>query len=138
MAVGSNWLGLNVFRVDATGNASYVFKPWEKGRAGHWRQARFKVTAEELARLRRVLQEIDYPSLKRGYSSKVMDGAQWYVRVRAGQATKDVGCSNYFPDEVVRLAQFIGQELLPAHGEQIRRAPRIKDEVAWREGERLQ
>jgi hypothetical protein len=120
MGVGSGLHGLDVFRVDGRGQASYVFANGER-----WWRAEFQVSPALLARLRQLLVEVDYPSLKRAYYASVCDGTQWCIRVAAGGTARKVYCDNHFPDGARRLARFVGQELLPAHEDDIKEAGRI-------------
>jgi hypothetical protein len=66
MGVGSGMYGLDVFRVDASGNASYVFST---GYDDWWKRD-FRIPAAEVANLRRLLVKVDYRSMARAYSPK--------------------------------------------------------------------
>jgi hypothetical protein len=51
-----------------------------------------------------------------------------------------VYCDNHFPDAAVRLAQFVGQEVLPAHKAELEQGRRVSPDVGkkaasdlWRE-----
>src|SRR5262245_36727142 len=63
MGVGSGLYGLDVFRVDAQGNARYVFQTGE----GIWWEAEFELPVATLAKLRQLLVDVDYASLARAY-----------------------------------------------------------------------
>jgi hypothetical protein len=128
MGVGSGMHALEVFRVNGSGQVSYLFR----GERGWWWRAEFQVSAEAVARLRRLLVEVNYLSLKRRYYTDWMDGTQWCIRVDAGGVTKKVYCDNHFPPPAVRLASFIGRELLPAHEAEIQKAGRIRESDARR------
>jgi hypothetical protein len=137
MGVGSGWHGLSVFRMNAAGTASYVFPTDNGTRTGQWWRAEFQLAPEEVVRLRRFLQEVNYLSLKRYYHANVMDGTQWCIRVDSAGVTRKVYCNNSFPDAAVRLAEFIGQEVLPAHKASIQKARRISEEVSRRSAKDL-
>ena len=128
MGVGGGWHGLDVFRVDAEGNASYIFTTHD----GRLWKAEFQVPAPTLAKLRQLLVDVNYASLKRAYHADIFDGTQWCIRVDVAGATKKVYCNNYFPDEAVRLASAISQDVLPAHEEEIKSARRIFESTAER------
>jgi hypothetical protein len=123
MGVGSGLSGLDVFRVDAAGNAVYVFATGDSH--GDWWRAEFTVAAPMVTHLRKLLVEIDYPSLKRAYHANVADGTQWCIRVDCAGIVKKMYCNNYFPAAAMRLAAAVGGEILPAHGPEIQKARRI-------------
>lgn len=130
MGVGSGMDGLDVFRVDAEGNATYIFA--NRITHGHvtWWQSEFKVEPAMLRKLRKLLIEVDYVSLERAYHAAVADGNQWCIRVDAAGVTKKVYCNNYFPEAAEKLAKLIGRELLPMHEEEIKTARRIWESTA--------
>ena len=121
MGVGRGMHGLDVFRVDASGNASYIFL------TGHvdWWKRDFKIPPAEVAKLRRLLVDVDYGSMTRSYHADVCDGTQWCIRVDVNGATKQVYCDNYFPEAAQRLADAVSKELLLAHDGELRAARRI-------------
>src|SRR5436309_486170 len=59
MGVGSGMYGLNVFRVDASGNASYTFSTGYD----YWWNRDFQISPAEVVKIRRLLVEIDYGSM---------------------------------------------------------------------------
>jgi hypothetical protein len=123
MGVGDAGLvGPDVFRVDGSCAARYVFRT----RDGAWWTAEFHLSPALLAQLRKLLVEIDYPSLKRRYYAGAADGNCWGIRVDVAGVTKKVFCDNHFPGAAIRLASFVGQEILPAHESDIRRAIRTR------------
>ncbi len=126
MGVGSGMYGLDVLRVDASGNASYVFSIDHD----NWWQREFRIPPAEVAKLRRLLVEVDYRSMARAYHADVCDGTQWCIRVDVKGATKQVYCNNYFPEAAERLADMVSKELLPAHDEELRAARRIRQSTA--------
>ncbi|MBI3410854.1 MAG: hypothetical protein HY040_21160 [Planctomycetes bacterium] len=73
MGVGSGMYGLDVFRVDSEGNATYVFS------TGHdeWWRKEFKLPPSTLAKLRQLLVDVDFGALDRAYHANVADGTQW-------------------------------------------------------------
>ena len=126
MGVGSGMYGLDVFRVDANGNANYVFTTGY----GVWWQRVFRMSPVQVAKLRRLLIDVDYGSLARAYHADVCDGTQWCIRVDVNGATKQVYCNNYFPEAAERLAETVGNDLLPAHDGELRKARRILHSTA--------
>ena len=119
MGVGSGKEGLDVFRVDGAGNATYVFSATDET----WWKATFTVSPEMLAKLRQTLIDSEFTLLQRSYDAGAVDGAQWCIRVDAAGATQKVYCNNYFPESAVRLANLIGKDLLPAHDDAMKRRP---------------
>jgi hypothetical protein len=93
--------------------------------------------APALAKLRQLLVDVNYASLKRAYHADVVDGTQWCICVDVAGATKKVYCNNYFPDAAVRLASAISQDVLPAHEEEIKSARRIWESTAQSAGSGL-
>jgi hypothetical protein len=126
MGVGSGMHGLNVFRVDATGNATYVFSTGY----GDWWKRDFRMPPSEVATLRRLLVEVDYASMGRAYHADIWDGTQWCIRVDVNGAARQVYCDNYFPDAAKRLADAVRDELLAAHDAELRTARRILKSTA--------
>jgi hypothetical protein len=121
MGVGSGMHGLNVFQVNASGNAAYVFSTGYD----RWWKRDFRITPEQVAKLRRLLVEVDYGSMARSYHAGVCDGTQWYVRVEVNGVTKQVYCDNYFPEAAVRLGEAVRKDLLSAYDEELRASRRI-------------
>jgi hypothetical protein len=121
MGVGSGMYGLDVFRVDATGNATYVFSTGHD----HWWMRDFRMAPEQVAKLRRLLVDVDYRTMARAYYADVADGTQWGIRVDVNGSTKQVYCNNYFPEAAERLADTVRKDLLPAHDKELRSARRI-------------
>ncbi|MCI0462569.1 MAG: hypothetical protein L0Z62_36935 [Gemmataceae bacterium] len=126
IGVGSGMYGLEVFRVDGSGQASYLFR----GEHGWWWRAEFQVPPEAVGRLRRLLAEIDYFSLKRAYFADVVDGTQWCIRVDAAGVTGTVYCDNHFPVAAMRLARFVGEEILPEYEAELSKARRLRESDA--------
>jgi hypothetical protein len=100
-----------------------------------FRRAVFAVQPQVVADLRQLLVDIDYYNLKRAYrappdptatppaaSAKPADGAappppvaagnQWFVRVRVGSKEKGVWCDNHFPRTIIKLNDFIRDEIV--------------------------
>jgi len=121
MGVGSGMYGLDVFRVDDSGNASYTFST---GYDDWWKRD-FQISPAEVVKLRRLLVEVEYGTMARAYHANVLDGTQWCIRVDVNGATKQVYCNNYFPEAAERLADAVRQDLLPPHDEELRAARRI-------------
>jgi hypothetical protein len=126
MGVGSGMYGLDIFRVDAEGNATYIFSTGY----GDWWRTEFKIPVPALVKLRQLLVDVDYASLERAYLADVCDGTQWCLRVDVAGTTKKVYCNNYFPDAAERLAIAISREVLPAHETELKRARRIWESSA--------
>jgi hypothetical protein len=125
MGIGSGKDGLDVFRVDHAGNASYVFSA-----DGDWWKTEFTLPKDSLLQLRKLLIEIDYLSLKRAYHAALVDGTQWCIRVDASGLTKKVYCNNYFPEAAVRLASWVRQQLLLSDGVDVAKCRRIWQRTA--------
>jgi hypothetical protein len=125
MGVGSGLNGLDVFRVDARGNAIYVFSTGDDV----WWRRDFRIPPAEIAGLRRLLVEVDFASLERAYHANAVDGTQWCIRVELSGSAKRVYCNNYFPEAAKQLADAVGK-LLPAHDGELREARRIFQSTA--------
>jgi hypothetical protein len=126
MGVGSGMYGLDVFRVDASGDASYVFSTDRDA----WWAVEFKATAAEVVKLRQLLVDIEFANLASGYHGDVCDGTQWCIRLDVAGITKRVYCNNYFPGATQKLANAISRELLPAHEAELKKARRIWESSA--------
>ncbi len=134
---GSGWHGYDVLRIAATGECWYTFAKLE-GDKTVWRGAEFRVDEAALAKLRAELNEVRYFSLEDTYRDpNVDDGTQWFVKVRVGNNKKGVYCDNAFPPEIVRLSEFVHQEILEPRMDQFASAPVVNAEDA-REPERFE
>lgn len=128
IGVGSGMFGLDIFGVSSSGKASFIFST----APDEWWKAEFEVAPAHITRLRQLLVEVDYPSLKRAYHADVVDGTQWCMRLDVAGVAKHVYCDNHFPEPARRLARLVGSEILPAHEATIKKARRIGAESARR------
>jgi hypothetical protein len=80
------------------------------------------VAPEAVTELRRLLVDVDFFRLKRGYHANVHDGTQWLVKARAAGRSKRVYCNNHFPARVIALSEFVRTRVLDAHDGEIARA----------------
>jgi hypothetical protein len=126
MGEGSGRDGLDVFRVDGKGEASYIFRQGASG----WRRALFQMSPKQVGELRKLLVDVGYLSLKPHYSRGVADGTQWCVRLDAGGGTKRVYCDNQFPQAIERLSDFVHNRVLTAHRAELANAVRIREKAA--------
>lgn len=130
MGEGSGWHGYDVLRIAATGEARYTFAKLD-GQRTVWRGAEFRVDKPMLAKLRATLNDTKYFSLRSAYRDPdVADGTQWFVKVRIGEKEKVVVCDNAFPPEVVRLSQFVHDEILDPRLREFANAPEIDAQAA--------
>jgi hypothetical protein len=124
MGEGSGWHGYDTFKLAADGNAVYSFQ-----REG-WQELHFTIAPAAVAELQRRL-EAGFFALEDRYDDReVMDGTQWFVKVRWNGRKKRVFCDNLFPDAIRALSAFVHESLLPT-GRALERAPRVSDSEAW-------
>jgi hypothetical protein len=130
MGEGSGRDGYDVVNLWADGRCEYTFGQWQPvndpvhgwvtGKV--WRRAEFRMPADTVTALRRLLVDVDYFTLKRGYHANVCDGTQWIVKARAAGRAKRVYCNNHFPVKVIALSEFVRTRILDPHRAEITRA----------------
>ena len=109
---GSGLRGFDTLTIEADGRATLVFGGESSGR---WWKSAFRLATTEMRALREKMVALQVMSLQAGYFADVMDGAQWYVAIRAGGRTKTIYCDNHFPEPVVALSTFIRTRVLVPH-----------------------
>ena len=128
---GSGWHGYNVLKVNTTGKCEYTFGG---ERTGKWQRAAFLLSAAELTELQAKIVETDLFALAKGYFFNAHDGTQWFVKVQGKSQRKSVYCDNYFPQEIVRLSQFVAERVMAGHKKEIDAAVAI--DLKWDEFEK--
>ena len=130
MGEGGGLQGFDVIQISPDGSCLYSYsdpaslsptqlpltRPESSARpANPWRQVRFQVPRQTVTELRQLLLDTDYFNLKRAYRSPLKDGAQWFVRVRAGSHEKSVWCDNHFPRDIMAINDFVRTQIVEPH-----------------------
>ncbi len=100
---GSGWHGLDVFKIDGQGKATYSLR----GKDGlvRWR---FVAARTDLQALVDFINANNIVGLGRTYTNPhIADGTQWVLLLKTKGLAKSVYCDNVFPGTVTKLAQFI-------------------------------
>lgn len=89
---------------------------------GHTYSARtqydFRTTPAERAKLLVHLRSV--AALPRLYSSGIVDGTQVIVAMIVDGHRKEVYCDNYFPKQIVKLRNYLFEELVPNHHNELK------------------
>lgn len=72
-----------------------------------------KLAPEEVQAFCDVLNEIEFINLPDSYSTDVVCGTSIYCTLQIGTIRKEVKCDNLFPDEVMKITQFLEAKVLP-------------------------
>ena len=116
LSMGDHFDGYNVTTIAASGRASHVYgeSSYHKEvirRSRH--RVEFEVEPGELNALVRLLNEQRFLQLPVSYHAPgVDDGARWMIHVRTRAREKYVSLANVFPEQLVRIARFVGEELI--------------------------
>jgi hypothetical protein len=133
MGDGSGWHGYNTIEIDSQGRCRFSFMQMklvtmsngEIGLGQRWRRAEFQISPQTLMDLRKLLVEIDFFRLKRGYHANVQDGTQRWARVKACGKEKRVYCNNHFPGSFQRLYTFVWEKVIEPQDGVLECAPDI-------------
>lgn len=120
------------FSCDASGRVTYFFEEREMverdGRRvsqPYRRVARFTATGDEVRGLREAIANNSFFELNDEYiDPDIRDGSTPTFSATVGDTSKNVRCSNLFPDEVIAIRTYVYERILNAHREDIRRAER--------------
>jgi hypothetical protein len=100
---------LGFLMVDQDGHGLYVFAPSK----GIWKRGPFVVSKETVGELRRLIAQSGFLNVDRlQQDGRAADGGVIYVAVQAGGAKKTVWCDSKFPEAVVKITDFVKQEIL--------------------------
>ena len=100
---------LGFLMVDQDGHGLYVFAPSK----GIWKRGPFVLSKETVAELRRLIAESGFLNLDRvQQEGRAADGGVIYVAVQAGGAKKTVWCDSKFPEAVVKITDFVKEDIL--------------------------
>lgn len=111
MGWGSGLHGYETIAIDANGKVQFLFHDFG-AREPHWRLLAFRVPKETLQKLKSLLMDVEYFSLKSQYHAYVHDGTQWFVKVSCREGKKSVYCNNHFPQEIVKISDFLQSTFL--------------------------
>jgi hypothetical protein len=112
-AVGGGMDGFTVLSVPASGHCRFVFMR-EVNRAYVWRVVAFDVSHQDIEQILALLNAEQVMSMAQSYIHPVADGTQWIVHVRTQGCDKYIYASNEFPPALVRLGQYLRDNLIDA------------------------
>ena len=111
---GSGFYGLSTVSIDPQGRV--VVYRWrekyeDKKRSSFWETAVLTLSRPSIIAIGKAVQEMKLLQMEHRYHADIQDGTQWVFLLRQGQEMKSTYFNNYFPEAILRFAEFLDHQL---------------------------
>jgi hypothetical protein len=125
LAVGGFEGGVDLYRVvriDSDGQCTYDFPEETSPQRSTRKSVSFRLSETDLEQLKDVLLKNRYWTLSKSYQANLVDGTCIILKCDFQGNSKTVTCYNYFPDEVVRIHDYLLELVVERHAREVKNA----------------